>query len=92
MVKQVVADYARWKLNLNVDGTNPQTGGSKGGHVFRSAGAPNEVVLLLEWELEQAREFSQREAVSAKLKAAAGLGPPECSFLDATLPNFRPLL
>ena len=82
MVKLKVADYARWKPLFDADVATRQAGGSNGGHLFRSADDPNEVVLLLEWEMEQARQWSQREAVSAKLPATAGLGPPECYFLE----------
>ena len=82
LVKLKVADYARWKPIFDAGGANRQAGGSKGGQLFRSADDPNEVVLLLEWELEQARQWSQGEAVSAKLPATAGLGPPECYFLE----------
>lgn len=82
MVKQVVADYARWKLIFDADGATRQAGGSKGGQLFRSADDPNEVILLFAWDLEQARQWSQREAVSAKLQEAGVLGPPEFYFLE----------
>ena len=82
MVKQKVADYARWKPIFDADGANREIGGSKGGQIFRSADDPNEVVLLFEWDQEQARQFSQREEVRAKMQAAGVLDPPEISFLE----------
>jgi hypothetical protein len=81
IVKLTVADYARWKPIFDADGVNRQDGGSKGGHLFRSADDPNEVIILLEWDLEQARHFSQHEALSAKMQAAGALSPPDFSFL-----------
>ena len=82
MVKQKVADYARWKPIFDADGANRETGGSQGGHLFRSADDPNEVVILFAWDLQQARQYSQREEVSAKMQATGLLGPPEISFLE----------
>jgi hypothetical protein len=83
IVKHKVADYARWKQMFDADGANRQDGGSKGGQLFRSADDPNEVVMLLEWDLEQARQFSQREALRAKMQEAGVLGPPELYLLEA---------
>src|SRR5713226_490103 len=82
MVKHTVADYARWKPIFDADGANRQAGGSQGGQLFRSADDPNEVVMLFEWDLEQARQYSQREEVRAKMQAAGVLDPPEISFLE----------
>ncbi|RIK33573.1 MAG: cyclase [Chloroflexi bacterium] len=82
IVKHKVADYARWKPLFDADGANRQAGGSKGGQLFRSADDPNEVVMLLEWDLEQARQFRQCEALSAKLQEAGVLGPPDFYFLE----------
>ena len=82
MVKHTVADYARWKPIFDADSATREIGGSLWGLLFRSADDPNEVVLLLEWDLEQARQYSQREEVRAKMQAAGVLGPPEISFLE----------
>lgn len=77
-----VADYARWKPIFDADGANRQAGGSKGGQLFRSADDPNELVVLFEWDLEQARQYSQREELRAKMQEAGVLGPPEIYFLE----------
>jgi hypothetical protein len=61
IIRQKVADYAGWKPLFDADGASRQAGGSRGGQLFRSADDPNQVVILLEWGLEQARQFSQRE-------------------------------
>jgi hypothetical protein len=82
MVKQKVADYARWKSIFDADDANREIAGSKGGQLFRSADDPNEVIVLLEWDLQQVGQDSQREEVSAKMQAAGVLGPPEISFLE----------
>ena len=82
MVTHKVADYARWKPIFDADGANRQAAGSKGGQLLRSADDPNEVVLLFAWDLEQARQYSQKEEVRAKMQEAGVLDPPEISFLE----------
>lgn len=82
IVKHTVADYGRWKTIFDADGANRQAAGSKGGQVFRSADDPNEVVMLFEWDLEKARQFSQREELRAKMQEAGVLGPVESYFLE----------
>ncbi len=82
IVKHKVADYARWKPIFDADGANRQAAGSKGGQLLRSADDPNEVVLLFAWDLEQARQYSQKEEVRAKMQEAGVLDPPEISFLE----------
>ncbi len=81
MVKLKVADYASWKPIFDADGTNREIAGSQGGQILRSADDPNEVVILFEWDLQQARQYSQGEEVRAKMQAAGVLDPPEISFL-----------
>jgi hypothetical protein len=82
MVTHTVADYARWKPIFDEDGANREIGGSQGGQIFRSADGPNEVVILFEWDLEKARQYSQSEEVRAKMQVAGVLDPPEISFLE----------
>ena len=82
MVTHKVADYARWKPIFDADGANREIAGSQGGHLWRSADDPNEVVLLFEWALQQARQYSQREEVRAKMQEAGVLGPPDIYFLE----------
>ena len=82
IVKHKVVDYARWKPIFDADGANRQIGGSRGGQLFRSADDPNEVVMLFEWDLEQARQYSQSEALRAKMREAGVLGSPDVYFLE----------
>ena len=89
IVKHTVADYARWKALFDADDANRQAGGSNGGHLFRSADDPNEVVMLFEWDLEQARQYSQSEALRAKMQEAGVLSPPDFYFLEEIEQLFR---
>jgi hypothetical protein len=81
----VISPRCRLRLPSSSQGRNRQhnqAGGSKGGQLFRSADDPNEVILLFEWDLEQARQFSQSEALSAKMQVAGVLDPPDFLFLE----------
>jgi hypothetical protein len=89
IVKYKVADYARWKPIFDAGGANRQAGGSKGGQLFRSADDPNEVVMLFEWDLEQARQFRQCERLSAEMQEVGVLGPPDFYFLEEIEQLFR---
>lgn len=82
IVKHKVADYARWKQMFDADAANRQSGGSKGGQLFRSADDPNEVVILFEWDLEKARQFHQPEELSAEMQEAGAPGLPELYLLE----------
>jgi hypothetical protein len=82
MVKQKVVEYARWKTNFDADDANREIAGSKGGQLFRSADDPNEMVILLEWDLQQVGQDSQEEEVRAKMQAGGALGLPEISLLE----------
>ena len=82
IVKHKVADYARWKPIFDAVGANRQAGGSRGGQLFRSADDPNEVVMLFEWDLEKARQFSRNEELRATMQDAGVLGPPDCYYLE----------
>ena len=74
---------------LDAGGTNRQPGASKEGQIFRSADDPNEVVVLFERDLEQARQFHQPEELSAKMHEAGVLGSPEPNLLEEIEQVFR---
>jgi heme-degrading monooxygenase HmoA len=62
LVRQTVGDYKQWKSAFDAHGLTRQANGSRGGQVFRDASDPNEVIMLLEWDvLENARQFAQSE-------------------------------
>jgi heme-degrading monooxygenase HmoA len=82
IVKHKVADYARWKAIFDADSANRQAGGSRGGQLFRSASDPNELVVLLEWDLlETARQYAQSEDFHEVMQRAGVVGRPTISFL-----------
>ena len=82
LLRHKVTDYEKWKSAFDAHCVTRQANGSRGGQLFRNASDPNEVVMLFEWDLEQARQFSQSEELRAKMQEAGVLGPPDFYFLE----------
>ena len=57
--------------------------GAKGVRLFRNADAPNETVILIEWEdLEHARQFAQSEDLQETMERAGVADEPDIYFLE----------
>lgn len=83
LVRLKVEDYARWKPGFDGHSATRKAHGSKGGHVFRSADDPDEVLILLEWDdLEKARQFAQSDDLRKAMQQSGVSGPPDMYFLD----------
>ncbi len=83
LVRHKVEDYAKWKRAFDEHAATRQTGGSKGGQLFRSSDDPNEVVGLFEWDdLEKARQFVQSEDLRQAMESAGVSDQPDIYFLD----------
>ena len=90
LVRHKVTDYDKWKSAFDAHSVTRQANGSRGGQLFRNASDPNEVIMLLEWDvLETARQFSQSEELRAKMQEAGVLGPPDFYFLEEIEQLFR---
>lgn len=82
LIRQNVADYEQWKLAFDSHSVTRQANGSRGGHLFRNASDPNELVILLEWDvLEKARQFAQSEELREVMQRAGVVDHPAVSFL-----------
>ena len=82
LVRQKVTDYEQWKSAFDAHSLTRQTHGSRGGQLFRNASDPNELVVLLEWDvLEQARQFAQSEELREVMQRAGVVDHPTISFL-----------
>ncbi len=83
LVRSKVEDYAKWKPVFDGMGAIRKAYGSKGGHVFRSADNPNEVVVLLEWDsVEKARQFAQSDDLRKAMQEAGVSDQPNIYFLE----------
>jgi heme-degrading monooxygenase HmoA len=82
LVRHRVADYERWKVAFDAHGVTRQANGSRGGQLFRDAADPNELVVLLEWDiLENARQFAHSEELREVMQRAGVVDRPDISFL-----------
>jgi heme-degrading monooxygenase HmoA len=82
LVRQTVMDYEQWKSAFDADGANRQANGSRGGQLLRNASDPNEVIMLLEWDvLENARQFAQSEEWRDLMRRAGVVDHPIIYFL-----------
>ncbi|MFQ5799045.1 MAG: cyclase [Bacteroidota bacterium] len=83
LVRHKVADYAKWKPVFDEHGAARKASGSKGGHLFRSADNPNEVIILLQWDdLGKARQFAQTQDLRQTMERAGVIDQPDVYFVD----------
>lgn len=82
LVRQRVTDYEKWKSAFDAHSLTRQANGSRGGQLFRNASDPNEVIMLLEWDvLETARQFVQSEELREMMQRAGVVDDPTIYFL-----------
>ena len=83
LVRAKFESYDQFKSVFDARIDTRKAHGSRGAHIFRSAGDPNEVVVLLEWDdLEKAREFSQSPVLREGMTEAGLVDRPDVYFLD----------
>ena len=77
-----VADFEQWKSAFDAHSLTRQANGSRGGRLFRNPSDPNELVILLEWDvLEAARQYAQSADFHEVMQEAGVVGHPTISFL-----------
>lgn len=82
LIRQRVKDYEQWKLAFDAHSLTRQANGSRGGQLFRNASDPNELVVLLEWDvLERAHQFAQSEELREVMQQAGVIDRPAIYFL-----------
>ena len=82
LVRHKVTDYDKWKSAFDAHSLTRQANGSRGGQLFRNASDPNEVIMLLEWDvLETARQFVQSEELREVMQRAGVVDHSIISFL-----------
>jgi heme-degrading monooxygenase HmoA len=82
LVRHKVMDYEQWKSAFDAHSLTRQASGSRGGWLFRNASDPNELIVLLEWDvLEAARQYAQSEELREVMQRAGVVGRPTISFL-----------
>jgi hypothetical protein len=82
LVHHEVADYQNWRAVFDAALDFRHIGGECACRVFRTAGNPNDLTLLFEWEdLDRARGYMNSEELRNKMKQAGVVGVPEIHYL-----------
>lgn len=90
LVRHKVTDYEKWKSMFDAHSVTRQANGSRGGQLFRNASDPNELVILLEWDvLERACQFAQSEELREVMQQAGVIDHPTLYFLKDGEPVSR---
>jgi hypothetical protein len=79
-----VEDFERWKSVYDADTLDRRANGSKGGLLLQDANAPNEIVLLLEWDdakLAQLKELANSPKMKEVQEKSGYTAPPEVHVL-----------
>lgn len=83
LIRHKVRDYAKWKPIYDAHGVQRKASGEKSARLFRSAGDPNEIVLLFEWDsLDNARRFIGSEDLRQAMQRAGVADKPDVFFLE----------
>jgi len=83
LIRHKVKDYAKWKPVFDEHGATRKKSGSKGGHLFRNADNPNELIVLFEWDdLKNARQLAQSEELKKAMERAGVSDKPDLFFLE----------
>ncbi|MFQ5936139.1 MAG: cyclase [Acidiferrobacterales bacterium] len=83
LIRHKVKDFTSWKPVFDEHASTRKAAGSKGGILFRSAGDPNEVVIIFDWEnVEHARRFIESEDLRETMQRAGVADRPDIYFLD----------
>ena len=83
LIQHRVEDYAKWKPVFDEHGATRKAKGSKGGHLFRNADDPNELVILFEWDnMEKARQFVQSADLRQAMQRSGVSDQPDVYLLD----------
>ena len=83
LVRHKIEDYARWKPVFDGDASARQAGGCKGGHLFRNAQDPNELIVLFEWDdMQKLQQFVQSPQLQEKMQQSGVSDRPDVYFLE----------
>jgi hypothetical protein len=82
LVHHEVADYQRWRAVFDAALDFRHEGGEQSCRIFRTAGNPNDLTLLFEWDnVEKARRYITSDELRKKMQEAGVNGVPEVHYL-----------
>jgi heme-degrading monooxygenase HmoA len=82
-VQHKLADYAHWGKVFDRTDSFEKTFGWIGAQVYRSAGDPNEVVVIEDWPtLDAVQRFAQSSELDNAMERAGVVPQPQMLFLE----------
>ncbi len=82
LVRHKVKDFTAWKRGYDSDLPNRIEAGLTETYLFRSAGDPNEVIILFEAkDLDRARKFAASADLRTTMEKAGVIDKPDIYFL-----------
>jgi hypothetical protein len=82
LVHHEVADYQRWRAVFDAALDFRHEGGEQSCRIFRTAGNPNDLTLLFDWDNgEKARRYITSDELKSKMQEAGVKGVPEVHYL-----------
>ena len=82
LVHHQVTDYQNWRAVFDSALDFRHAGGERACRVFRTAGNPNDLTLLFDWEnMEKAKSYMNSDELHKKMKQAGVVGVPEIHYL-----------
>ena len=83
LIRLKVKDYAAWKAAFDQHASARRANGSRGGRLFRNAADPNEVVVLLAWDLlDRAHLFADSDDLRESMDRAGVADRPDIWILE----------
>ena len=83
LIHHRVADFDAWSAVFVEQEIVRRANGSTGERIWRDAGAPETILVLLEWDdLERARLFVDSDDLQEAMRRAGVIGEPAYWFLE----------
>lgn len=83
LVRHKVKDYPIWKAGFDANAPARKAAGCLGTTVFHASDAPDNVVVLLEWDdLHRAQQFARSDDLREAMERAGVVDAPDVMFLD----------
>lgn len=85
LITHEVKDYAHWRPGFDEHGRVRQEFGCLSEQVFRDAGNPNRITVLMEWNsFENAEKFISMPALREAMQEGGVIGQPSVTFLNGS--------